>query len=84
MIVSGNDKLDHRSDDLEYLKPLIALLAQTNGQHGIATILNEREIPNPSNGKPWNQTAVSRYMQQAGVVPRWTLSINPYVKTLNY
>ncbi|MBT9540382.1 hypothetical protein [Thiobacillus sp.] len=67
----------------EYLIPLVALLARSFGQHGIATILNEREIPNPSNGKPWNQTAISRYMQQAGIVPRFTLKISPYEKHPN-
>lgn len=76
--MSGNDRLN------DYLIPLIALLAQTNGQHGIATILNERDLPNPTNGRSWNQTSISRYMQQHGLKPMFTLSINPYEKTINY
>ncbi len=67
--------------DADFLIPLISILAKSNGQRAIATILNEQGLRQPDNGLPWNQTSVSRYMQQYGLKPKYTFRPYPiYVK----
>lgn len=70
--------------DEDFLVPLITLLAKSNGQRAIATVLNEQGLRQPLNGRPWNQTSVSRYMQQYGLTPKYVFRPYPtYVKHPN-
>ena len=56
--------------------PLVRLFAQRMGQRRIAEELNGMGIYQ-ANGKPWNQTAVARYMQKNEIQPAWALTIFP-------
>lgn len=68
----------------ELLIPLVRLLAQGHGQREISSILNEKGLLRPD-GERWNQAAVSRFMNQWGIVPQFTFNVFPeYVKEKNY
>lgn len=56
--------------------PLVRLFAQRLGQRRIAEELNGMRIYQ-ANGKPWNQTAMARYMQNHEIQPAWALTIFP-------
>jgi len=67
----------------DFLVALVRLLAERHGQREIAQELNARELWRPD-GERWNQAAISRFMQQHSITPKFTFKVFPYVKEKNY
>lgn len=72
--MSGANALSDVSSVL--VMPLVRQFAQRMGQRRIADELNGMGIYQ-ANGKPWNQTAMARYMQKNEIQPAWALTIFP-------